>query len=209
MDVEDRWKRLLMLLGPIHTQAVGTARRLCRSAADGDDLYQEAVLRAFEKLHGLREPARFRSWFYTILLSRHRSRMRSAFWKRSLPWESEFATDSGPPGEDGTRWDEIRSRATRVARALGTLVPEQREAVVLFEIDGYAIEEIAEMQRTSVPAVKSRLARGRERLRRWYEARGFGPRSPAEEEGFAREAGPARRGSDGIVVRGSEEVFDE
>ena len=37
---EDRWERLLRLLGPIHEQAAGTARRLSRSADEGDDLYQ-------------------------------------------------------------------------------------------------------------------------------------------------------------------------
>ena len=200
MDVaeEDRWRRLTTLLEPIHAQAMATARRLCRSAADGDDLYQEAVLRAFEKVHTLRDPGRFRPWFYTILLSRHRSRMRSPFWKRFSPWESAFAVDSGPAGEDGRNWDELRGRAARAARALETLAPEQREALVLFEIDGYTLEEVAGMQRTSISAVKSRLARGRDRLRRWYEARGFGapPRSPAGE---GRPAGPGS----GIVAPSS------
>ena len=70
---EVRWARLVALLEPIHREAAATARRLCRSQAEGDDLYQEAVLRAFEKLHTLRDPSRFRSWFYATLLSRHRS----------------------------------------------------------------------------------------------------------------------------------------
>jgi RNA polymerase sigma-70 factor (ECF subfamily) len=178
MDVTDgdRWKRLMTLLEPIHGQGLATARRLCRSAADGDDLYQEAVLRAFEKLHTVRDHARFHSWFYAILLSRHRSRMRRPFWKGLVPWESAFATDSGPVGEDARDREGLENQAARAARALESLAPEQREAVVLFEVDGYSIEEIAGMQRTSVSAVKSRLTRGRDRLRRWYRARGFGER---------------------------------
>lgn len=189
MDVvqEDRWKRVMALLEPVHAQAAATARRLCRSAADGDDLYQEAVIRAFEKLHTLRDPSRFRSWFYAILLSRHRSRMRQPIWKRFLPWEAVDTADGDPAGEDGRGWDEIRNQAARAGRALETLAPEQREAVVLFEIEGFSIEEIAGMQRTSVPAVKSRLTRGRDRLRRWYEARGF---APSPEEGA--ESSPGR-----------------
>jgi RNA polymerase sigma-70 factor (ECF subfamily) len=175
MRNEDRWGRLAALLQPIHPQAVATARRLCRSAADGDDLYQEAVLRAFDKLHTLRDESRFRSWFYATLLSRHRSRVRRKFWRRFLPWEGAFPDGVGPAGEDGNRWDERALGTRRAAEALATLPAEQREAVVLFEIDGYSIEEIASMQRTSVPAVKSRLVRGRERLRRFYERRGFAP----------------------------------
>ena len=59
-----------------------------------------------------------------------------------------------------------------MAQGLATLPAVQREAVVLFELDGYSIVEIAAMQRASVSAVKSRLTRGRERLRRFYEQHG-------------------------------------
>ena len=45
-ESEARWDRLIELLRPVHEQALATARRLCRQTADGDDLYQEAVLRA-------------------------------------------------------------------------------------------------------------------------------------------------------------------
>ena len=163
----------MALLAPIHLQAVATARRLCRSSADGDDLYQESVLRAFEKLHTLRDESRFRSWFYVTLLSRHRTRCRPSFWRRLLPLEEVLAQGQEPVGEDGTGRADETWRASRVAEALGALAPEQREAVVLFEIDGFSIEEIAVMQKVSISAVKSRLTRGRERLRRHYERRGW------------------------------------
>ena len=167
----ERWRRLIELLEPFHEQAQATARRLCRSSADGDDLYQETVLRAWDKLHTLRDVSRFRSWFYAILLSRHRSRYRRSFWRRFLPME-EALPEGGPAGTDGSEWDEERFRADRAARALATLPDVQREAVVLFEIDGYSLEEVAAMQRASLSAVKSRLSRGRERLRRFYERQG-------------------------------------
>jgi len=171
--IEARWERLLELLEPVHRQALATARRLCRSPADGDDLYQETVLRAFEKLHTLRDASRFRPWFYATLLSRHRSRHRRPFWKRFVPMEEAFAGDGEPVGDDGSRWPEAMQRADRATEALAHLDPIHREAIVLFEIDGYSIEEIALMQRASVPAVKSRLTRGRDRLRRFYERRGW------------------------------------
>ena len=40
-SAEATWERLAALLGPIHQSAIATARRLCRSRGDGDDLYQE------------------------------------------------------------------------------------------------------------------------------------------------------------------------
>ena len=211
--MDDRWERLLRLLEPVHHRAIATARRLCRSSADGDDLYQEAVLRAFDKLHTLRHEARFGSWFYATLLSRHRTRARGSFWRRFLSWEAAFPDGHGPAGEDGGRWDEEALRAARVGHALQTLAAEQREAVVLFEIDGYSIEEIATMQRVSVSAVKSRLARGRDRLRRHYERMGFGAAATsqvgeprlAERVGLDSAATPASRLATAQVSGGKEQ----
>ena len=187
-EVVERWKRLTGLLEPIHEPALVTARRLCRSAADGDDLYQETVLRAFVKLHTLRDESRFRSWFFATLISRHRSRHRLRFWRRLVPLEEAFPPGRDPVGADGLSWDEEARRAGRAARGLAALVAEQREAVVLFEMDGYSIEEIAAMQQVSIAAVKSRLTRGREQLRRFYEKRGW-----LEGRAVASGSGPIKR----------------
>ena len=196
---DTRWHRLAALLEPIHEQAMATARRLCRSAEDGDDLYQESVLRAFDRLDTLRDESRFRSWFYAMLLNRHRSRHRSAFWRRVLPWEEAFRDREEPAEHTAVDWAEERLRAGRVARALATLPAVQREAVVLFELDGYSIEEIAGMQQASVPAVKSRLSRGREKLRSHYERHaGLGMRAtvPGELARSTASAAPVGERSD-------------
>ena len=170
---EATWERLSVLLGPIHRDALATARRLCRSPADGDDLYQESVLRAFEKLHTLRDESRFRAWFYATMLSRHRSRHRRLFWKRQVPLDQAFAGGREPVGEDGTRWSAEIQSARRATEALAALDAVQREVIVLFEIDGHSIREIADMQGVSPSAVKTRLARGRRKLRGFYERRGW------------------------------------
>ena len=170
---QDRWERLLALLRPVHDRALVTARRLSRSAADGDDLYQDTLLRAFEKLDTLRDPSKFAAWFYATLLNAHRSRSRRRFWKKFLALE-DLPHLEVPVGEDGRSWSGEMAQAARAAQALATLAAPEREAVVLFEIEGYSIEEIARMQHASVPAVKSRLVRGRARLRRFYERKGWG-----------------------------------
>lgn len=169
-ESEARWRRLVDLLRPVHEQALATARRLCRQRADGDDLYQEAVLRAFRKLPTLRDEAKFRSWFFAVLLSLHRSRHRRSFWKRLVSID-EIAPDDAPIIEAGDTEEWIQ--AERASQALASLKPEQREAVVLFEIEGFRIEEIAAMQKASVSAVKSRLVRGRDNLRRYYVRQGW------------------------------------
>jgi len=177
-----RWDRLLALVAPVHDRAAMTARRLAGSNHDGDDLLQESLVRAFDALPSLRDESRFAAWFYTILLSVHRNRSRRSFWKRFLPSDAGLESGFEPAGDDGHRWEDERHEAARVSRALAVLPADQREAVVLFELDGMSIEEVAALQGASVSAVKSRLARGRARLRRTYERWGFtgeraGPRS--------------------------------
>jgi RNA polymerase sigma-70 factor (ECF subfamily) len=179
----ESWQRLIELLRPIHDQAAAAARRLGRSPADGDDLFQEAVIRACEKLPTLRDESRFRAWFYSVLLTVHRNRSRRSFWRRFLPLDLNPQRVIDPVGEDGASWEDERRGAQRVSRALATLPPVQREAVVLFEIEGFSIEEIAALENVSTSAVKSRLARGRERLRRHYERLGFRPRTNGRARG--------------------------
>ena len=187
---DESWTRLIGYLGPIHDAVRGTARRLARDPAEGDDLFQEAVLRAHRKLSTLRHPDRFRGWFYAVLLSVHRSRSRRKSWRRFLSLEGEMARGFDPAGEASTDDPEERPRAERVSRALAGLNAGQREAVILFELENFSIEEIAALQKVTVSAVKSRLQRGRERLRRFYEREGFV--AAASAEGSRTDRAPER-----------------
>ena len=158
------WQGLLELLRPIHDDAQLFARRIARSNADGDDVFQESLLRAAAKLGSLRDRSRFRPWMHSVIISVHRSRSRRAFWRRLTSMNGS----PEPIGDDGSRWADAAASARRASEALATLRSPQREAIVLFELHNYSIEEIAEIQRTSVSSVKSRLSRGRDRLRRFY-----------------------------------------
>jgi RNA polymerase sigma-70 factor (ECF subfamily) len=171
-DEDPRWQRLAELLGPIHRAAAGTARRLEGSPEDGDDLLQEAVLRAYERLGTLRDETRFRPWFFAVLLSIHRSRRRRAFWRRFVSLGEAFASGTEPAAEPETGEDEWQ-RARRLNLALGRLPAVQREAIVLHDAQGFSVQEIAAMQNVSESAVKTRLSRGRSRLRRFYLRRGW------------------------------------
>jgi RNA polymerase sigma-70 factor, ECF subfamily len=176
---QNRWEELMPLLAPIHDQARLLARRVARCNAEGDDLFQEAVLRALDKLPALRDRDRFRPWFYRILLSQHRSRYRRGFWRRFLSLEPGTAAEVA--GDDGVRSADERAGAARAARALATLPAAQREAVVLAELLDCSLEEIAEIQQASLPAVKSRVSRGREALRRYYRRIGAHPSEAPED----------------------------
>lgn len=159
--MEPRRQRFHRLIVPRHDAALAFARGLCRSRADGDDLFQAALMRALDKLDDLRDDDAFKAWFYRILVSVHRNRCRVAFWRRLVPFVDD-RRDPEPP------IDEALGGAARARLALATLPPEQRETIVLFEIEDWTVDEIAALHQVSTSAVKSRLARGRDRLRAVY-----------------------------------------
>ena len=184
--MDERASRFRRLLAPIHDRVLLFARGLCRSPSDGDDLFQEAALRAFKKLDQLREDEAFRTWLFRIVITLHRKRARRAFWRRFLPLAGpeDAADDVVAPAASGehdyrvSAWAPDAGDATARARAaLATLPAEQREAIVLFEMEGWQVDEIARLQNVTASAIKSRLARGRERLRTFY-ARELGTDTP-------------------------------
>lgn len=160
---------------------------MAASRPDGDDLFQEAVLKAVRKLPQLRDRTRFGAWFYAVMLSVHRSRARRSFWKRLVGLESVAESGIEPASADPSI-DEASWRAARLSRAFARLPAVQREAVVLHDLDGYTMENVAEMQGVTVSAVKTRVVRGRARLREHYVRLGFGASEragaqPADVEG--------------------------
>jgi RNA polymerase sigma-70 factor (ECF subfamily) len=178
--MDEHSQRFRRLIEPLHDRALAFARCVCRSTTEGDDLFQEAMLLAFGKLDGLRDDGAFCPWLYRILINAHRTRCRRAFWRRLIPLgprgeaDDDDARSADPAsGEPDYRTAGATAHAVeasrRIRQALARIPPVQREAIVLFEIEGWQVEDIAELQRVSVSAVKSRLSRGRKHLRLLYD----------------------------------------
>jgi RNA polymerase sigma-70 factor, ECF subfamily len=156
-----RHERFERLIEPIHNSALAFARSISRSRADGDDLFQEAIVRALDRVDQLRDDAAFRYWLYRVIVSVHRNRCRKEFWRRLIPLGGDERAPDRPV-------DDSLGANGRARLALASLPAAQREAIVLFEIEGWQVEEIADLSGTSISAIKSRLARGRARLRTFY-----------------------------------------
>lgn len=127
---------------------------LTGSVPESDDLAQEALLRIFERWERVSRMQRTEGYLYRTALNLHRSRLRrAARWRRRLA--SEIATDDPTPHAD-TRLD--------VRRALRSLPPGQREAIVLVDWVGFSPEEVGRMVGSPPGTVRSRLHRGRRAL---------------------------------------------
>lgn len=151
----------------------GVALRLTGDAEDAADLAQEVFLRIHRHLGRFRAGSSLRTWIYRITLNRCRSHLRR---RRPLllRWfggaESEEGDDRGAVIEDPGRGPEELAAAhdagLQIERALRLLPAVYREAVVLRDLDELSYEEIAAVLRLPLGTVRSRIARGRDRLRR-------------------------------------------
>lgn len=158
----------------------GLLYRLTESSEEARDLTQETFLRAFQSIGHFRGESDLRTWIYRIAINQARNRWR---WWRRRRRDATVSIDApqanGQPSLIGTlkadngsnpEKDALAHERERALRkALSTLKRVYREAVVLRDIEGFAYEEIAVALDINVGTVKSRLARGRQELRRKLE----------------------------------------
>ena len=132
--------------------------RMTGSAVDGEDVVQEAMLKALtarETAGPLDNP---RGWLFRIA---HNAALDFLDRRRRAPQkltEEEFAAVAAPDAPD----PDITTASLRTFLRLPAL---QRSAVILKDVLGHSLAEIAAITRSTEPAAKSALQRGRARLR--------------------------------------------
>src|SRR4029078_13197331 len=116
------------------------------------------------ELSGLKDLPAMRSWLFQIAHNRALDFLRRYERRMAEPLElvEESAPDASPDAESALAQREAVRAA--VSRFLD-LPPVQRSCVILKDVLGHSLDEIAEMLSFSVPAVKAALHRGRARLR--------------------------------------------
>jgi RNA polymerase sigma-70 factor (ECF subfamily) len=137
------------------------AHALARDATDADDLCQMAVERALKARAQWQPGTRLDSWMYRIMRNLWIDTSRS----RTRYGETFVAAEAGEGvGDRGDVAVEARVELGQVARAMNGLSAEQREAVALVLVEGFAYKEAAEILDIPIGTLTSRLARGRETL---------------------------------------------
>ena len=159
----------------------GLLYRLTENVEEARDLTQETFLRAFQSIGHFRGESDLRTWIYRIAINQARNRWR---WWRRRRREATVSIDAPEIGggrlglvatlkantvRDPEQNTLLSEREQALKKALSTLKRVYRETVILRDIEGFAYEEIAATLEISVGTVKSRLARGRQELRRKLE----------------------------------------
>jgi RNA polymerase sigma-70 factor (ECF subfamily) len=153
-------------------QAFGLLRRMLRRHAEAEELLQEAFLQVWRDAdryqpHG----ASPRGWILMIARSRAIDRLRSSAARER---REAAVVENDPPspagvGPSGPERVEERERRTRVAAALASLPPEQREAIECAFFEGLTHREAAARLGAPLGTVKSRILLGMRKLREALE----------------------------------------
>lgn len=157
-------------------QAYSLAYRVLGNTDDAADATQEAFLSCFRAMGRFRGGS-FRAWLLRITLNacydllRRRKRNPGSSLEQLVEAE-ETRTDVPDPGPGPEKVALGSESWRRVQAGLSLLPEEQRVAVVLSDIHGLSYEEVAEVTGWAVGTVKSRLSRGRARLRDYLLSHG-------------------------------------
>lgn len=149
-------KEFMSLYNPVH----GRFERFCKARVYGEmdfrDLMQETVIVAFEKFDEIRNTDTFLNFLFGISI-RILSNSNRKIKEEKLTTSIESTYNQNSTVDKKLEIDDLY-------QALAKLPDNQKEALILFEISGFSIREIATLHESTEDAVKKRLSRGRQEL---------------------------------------------
>jgi RNA polymerase sigma-70 factor (ECF subfamily) len=148
------------------------ALNITGNAEDAEDVLQETFLKAYSNLERFKGDSRFYTWIVRIGVNEALMKLRKRKSDRTVSLDEPVETGEDEYPHEVVDWDEnpeqryARTEMNEIlTQALDELEPAFRIVVYLRDVENLSTEEAAEMLGLSVPAVKSRLLRGRLKLR--------------------------------------------
>lgn len=158
---------------PFLDQLYGAALRMTRNPADAQDLVQETFVKAYAAFAQFEQGTNLKAWLYRILtntfINTYRKKQRDPYkgtisdmedWQLG---EAESATAMSSRSAEAEAIDHLPDSA--VKDALQSIPEDFRLAVYFADVEGFSYQEIADIMKTPVGTVMSRLHRGRRLLR--------------------------------------------
>jgi len=151
--------RFLELYEPIHAQFHRYCEVMAWDHEMAKDLQSDVILAAYENFESLRKPESFKYFLFGIA--------RNIFRKKISRYkiEKQYLKNNANQHGDTSHSIEMKVDIGVLYEKLDMLSTKQKEALILFEISGFSLKEIREIQGDSLSAVKLRLSRGRLKLK--------------------------------------------
>lgn len=160
---EVAWKELVELT---HREVYTLCLRILNDPSDAAEATQDAYLKAWRGLKGFRGDAQFTTWLYRVAsnaaISKHRSRRRRRVYEVGAE-DEQLSSMPAAGSVEGTA--EVRQDVHELEAAIRSLPDHYRSAVVLRDVYGLSIEEIASELKITETAAKVRVHRARKKLK--------------------------------------------
>ncbi|VTU23233.1 RNA polymerase sigma factor [Variovorax sp. RA8] len=166
--LEEARRQFLALVDDVRPELHRYCTRMTGSVADGEDVVQDSLARAYYQLSELKELPPLRPWLFRIAHNRAIDRWRHDSQRIAEPLDAALDIADDAAREP----DQALARHQAVHAALSCflqLAPAQRGCVILKDVLDHSLEEIASELELSLPAVKAALHRGRTLLRQFSE----------------------------------------
>lgn len=143
------------------------ALRMCGNREDAQDCMQEAMLRIYRAMNGFKGQSSFATWVYRITMNTCLDELRRRKTRTSASLDAMLDLGFSPSDEyDTPEHHSLRAEQKRmIEKAIVSLPEDMRAAIVLRDVQGLSYEEIAVALGINVGTIKSRISRGREKLR--------------------------------------------
>ena len=159
MTEKKKKEQFLKLLAPVYPKLERFAYSLAGTYDDSKDIISETILQAYEAFGSLKDENAFQSFLFTI------ARRMSSKYRRQSNRTYSLSNEEIDELYSNAANAEILADIKILYKALDELNEEQREAVILHQIFGFKISEIADIQNSNISAVKVRLHRAKAKLK--------------------------------------------
>jgi RNA polymerase sigma-70 factor, ECF subfamily len=140
------------------------ALRTLHDREEAADALQDALLKAYKSAGTFRGEAAVTTWLHRIVVNACLDRVRRRQARPTVPLPSSTNDDDGRPRSEPASPVIDHDTHLVVRQALAQLPEEQRAALILVDVQGYPVAEVAEILGVAEGTVKSRCSRGRARL---------------------------------------------
>lgn len=157
--------------------------RITGNAEDARDVSQEAFIKAFKNFESYDESSAFSTWLYRIAVNTAIDYIRKRKKENSISFEDYIVDEKNQKGDSGIEEKVISKEGVKnIISAVNMLDDEFKTVVVLRDMEGMDYKEISDITGLPLGTVKSRLSRGRGKLRQMIEKFNLKP----ETEGRGR-----------------------
>lgn len=143
------------------------ALRICANREDAQDCLQDAMLRIYRSLGSFKGQSSFSTWVYRITTNTCLDELRRRKSRNAASLDNLLENGWSPSDNDNApeKYALASEQRRTIDRAIAELPEDMRSAVVLRDVQGFSYDEIAEILEANIGTIKSRISRGREKLR--------------------------------------------